>query len=148
MASLPPVQTSHPTLRKEVYEILAKKKDGQAPDDLESEHSDFKAAYPRFWDKLMESDVDEEQLFYLVSMYENVQRNKTDYESASKRVGQRMFDKFVKPGLPSDGSGSGSGSGSGGGGGGIQFTTAAPAPAPAAPAPASVPAPAPPPTQK
>ena len=92
--------TAHPNLRKEVSRILQKRKRGESADHISQTHGPFREKYPKFFDKLMEDNVDTQQMQYIIGMYEKVQRQKTTFDDASKQIGQRMFDQYVKPDLP------------------------------------------------
>ena len=94
-------QTNHKNLRGEVNQIIAlRKKEGETPETIRDKHASFVQNYPKLFEKLMDKDVDMEQMQYIIGMYEKVQRNKTTFDAASKKIGQRMFDQYVKPDLP------------------------------------------------
>lgn len=93
-------QTDHQNLRGEVNQIIAMIKKDATPEAIRDKHSSFVQNYPKFFEKLMDKNVDMEQMHYIIGMYEKVQRNKTTFDAASKKIGQRMFDQYVKPDLP------------------------------------------------
>jgi len=96
----PAYTTTHKSLRKEVHQILGKKRSQVPADEIREAHGEFVTNYPKFYEKLMAPSVDMQQMEYILGMYEKVQKNKTTFESASKQIGQRMFDQYVKPDLP------------------------------------------------
>jgi hypothetical protein len=91
--------TPHRELRQTVNSILDYKKTHDLSTTRDT-HSEFVETHPKLFEKLMEDKVDMEQLNYILKMYENVQKKRTPFEAASKQIGQRMFDQYVKPDLP------------------------------------------------
>ncbi len=70
------------------------------PEEIRDAHLAFVRDYPKLFEKLMDKHVDMQQLDFIVGMYEKVQTKKTSFDSASKKIGQKMFDQYVKPDLP------------------------------------------------
>lgn len=88
-------------IRTEVNQILNEHlKQKKTKEDIQSNHSDFVIAYPKFFDKLFEDNIDKTQLEYILKMYENVQTQQIGFEDASKTIGKKMFDQYVAPSLP------------------------------------------------
>jgi len=96
----PKYQTTHKTLRQEVNAILKSCKTDATRDSIRDAHAEFVKQYPKFFEKLMDPAVDETQMNYIIGMYEKVQQQKRTFDGASKEIGQKMFDQYVKPGLP------------------------------------------------
>lgn len=90
------------TLRNTVNAIRQMGLLGKDISEVRSVHTEFCKQYPKLVDKLLEPDMNTEQLQYLLSMFDKVQQKNTTYEQASKVVGQTMFDKFVAPDLSPD----------------------------------------------
>ena len=95
-----PYTTAHQSLRKEVDRILTKKRRGETSAAIQAAHAEFYKQYPKFFAKLMGPELDMAQVQYIVGMFEKVQHKKTSYDDASKQIGQKMFDQYVKPDLP------------------------------------------------
>lgn len=90
------------TLRSTVNAIRKMGLEGKDITEVRDVHTEFCQNYPKLVDKLLEPDMNAEQLQYLLSMFDKVQQKNTSYEQASKVVGQTMFDKFVAPDLSPD----------------------------------------------
>ena len=87
------------TLRETICAIREMFSDGQTLADVREVHMKFCQKYPKLVDKLMEPDMNQEQLSYILSMFDRVQQRSTSYEQASQTIGKSMFDKFVAPDL-------------------------------------------------
>jgi hypothetical protein len=93
--------TKHKSLRKEVNQIISmRKKSYSTPEEVRDSHPTFVKEYPKLFEKLMDKNVDMQQLDFIIGMYEKVQKKKTSFDDASKKIGQKMFDQYVKPDLP------------------------------------------------
>lgn len=86
-------------LRASVNAIRKMHNEGKTLAEVRATHSDFAQKYPKLVDKLMEPDMNQEQLSYILSMFDRVQQRNTSYEQASQTIGKSMFDKFVAPDL-------------------------------------------------
>lgn len=86
-------------LRRTVSAIRAMCIAGNTVDDVRKTHLAFCQKYPKLVDKLMEPDMNPEQLEYILSMFDSVQKRDTSFEQASQTIGKSMFDKFVAPDL-------------------------------------------------
>ena len=89
-------------LRRTVDAIRAMYTAGQTLNDVRATHKEFCQKYPKLVDKLMEPDMNQEQLEYILSMFDQVQQRDTSFEQASQTVGKSMFDTFVAPDLTPD----------------------------------------------
>ena len=108
-----------------VQAIQREVRGGASRMDVCHAHELFARKYPKLVDKLCEGDVDQQQLRYILRMYESVQNGSHTVETASVAVGKKMFDQYVGGNLPPAGPASGAAAASGGGGGGrpdIQFS--------------------------
>lgn len=86
-------------LQKTVSAIRRLQEQGMSLDDVRRAYPYFCKKYPKLVDKVMEPDMNQEQLSYIMSMFESVQQRNTTFEEASKTIGKTMFDKFVAPEL-------------------------------------------------
>lgn len=86
-------------LQQTVSAIRCLQEKGMSIDDVREAHPDFCRKYPKLVDKVMEPDMNNEQLSYIMSMFESVQQRNITFEDASKTIGKAMFDKFVAPDL-------------------------------------------------
>ena len=95
-------KTPNLNLRNQIKSILEYKKN-HSLDEMRTKYSTFVTTYPKFFEKLMQDNINEDEIKhmnYIIGMYEKVQKNKTSFDDASKQIGQRMFDHYVKPDLP------------------------------------------------
>jgi len=95
-------KTPNLNLRKQINSILDYKQN-HSLDQIRTKYGSFVTKYPKLFDKLMQDNIDENEIThmnYVIEMYEKVQKNKTTFDTASKQIGQRMFDHYVKPDLP------------------------------------------------
>lgn len=86
-------------LRRTVSAIRAMSIAGNTVDEVRKTHTAFCQKYPKLVDKLMEHDMNPEQLEYILKMFDSVQQRDTSFEQASQSIGKSMFDKFVAPDL-------------------------------------------------
>lgn len=86
-------------LRLTVSAIRAMSIAGNTVDEVRNTHTAFCQKYPKLVDKLMEPDMNPEQLEYILKMFDSVQQRDTSFEQASQTIGKSMFDKFVAPDL-------------------------------------------------
>jgi len=86
-------------IKTTVYDIRRMHTLGASLQDIREKHSAFTQRYPKLVEKLMEPDMNEAQLKYLLKMFENVQQERTTFEHASQTIGKKMFDTFVSPDL-------------------------------------------------
>ena len=57
----------------------------------------FSERYQILFDMACRPELDIKKLEYMLSMRENVLRGNMSVDNASKHVGQKMFDEYVKP---------------------------------------------------
>ena len=86
-------------LRQTVNTIRGMAKRGHTISEVRERYSEFCRKYPKFVDKLMDPEMNPEQLSYILSMFDQVQQRNTSYEHASQTIGKSMFDKFIAPDL-------------------------------------------------
>ena len=60
-------------------------------------YSNFKTKYPLLFEMCCQSNFEYENLVYMLDMMKKVNSGTHTSESASKEVGQHMFDKYVAP---------------------------------------------------
>ena len=81
--------------------VIAKKilnsKVEDKPKHFSDIYSNFKKRYPMLYDMCCEKDFDITHLEYMVKMIKSMNAGSFDNETASKEVGQKMFDHFVSP---------------------------------------------------
>lgn len=87
------------SLKATVSNIRSMCDSGASLSDIRDTHTAFCQRYPKLVEKLMEPDMNEAQLNYLLKMFENVQQEHTTFENASQTIGKKMFDTFVAPDL-------------------------------------------------
>lgn len=86
-------------LRQTINSIRNMQQNGKTVQEVREHYPDFCKKYPKLVDKVMESDVNQLQLSYIMSMFERVQQRNTTFEEASKAIGKDMFDRYVAPEL-------------------------------------------------
>ena len=86
-------------LRQTINSIRNMQQNGKTIQEVREHFPDFCKKYPKLVDKVMESDVNQLQLSYIMSMFERVQQRSTTFEEASKAIGKDMFDRYVAPEL-------------------------------------------------
>ena len=89
-------------LKTTISSIRSMQKDGRSISDVRAAHYEFCKRYPTLVDKLMEKDVNEEQLNYLIQMFAQVQSKKSSFESANEDIGTAMYERFLAPSLTSE----------------------------------------------
>ena len=72
---------------------------GASLDDIRNQHTAFCLRYPKLVDKLMEPYLNQDQLKYIIQMFARVETQHSTLDTASKKIGQDMFDKYVAPDL-------------------------------------------------
>ena len=93
----PPMTTER--LTKTTKQIRSMYLDGKTIHDIREAHSSFCMKYPKLVDKLMEPNMSQEQLNYILKMFDNVQHQRTTLDKASKKIGNDMFEQYVAPNL-------------------------------------------------
>lgn len=88
-------------IRKIVIEIACA---AGAPKDKDKtfrkKYYDFSEKYPALFDMACRPDFDIHKLNYMLQLREQISNNHTNIDEASKKVGQALFDEYVKPVLP------------------------------------------------
>lgn len=58
---------------------------------------EFKAQYPFLFDMACAPDFDMERFTYMMNLREQVSKQSRTLEDASKEIGQKLFNEYVKP---------------------------------------------------
>ncbi len=58
---------------------------------------DFVDRYPMLYEKVCEDGFDMNRFMYMMNLKNQIQKKAQTVDSASKIVGQRLFDEYVKP---------------------------------------------------
>lgn len=66
---------------------------------FKSKYPDFVEKYPTIFEMASQSVFDMQRFEYMINLKKDIDSNKTTVEDASKVVGQKMFDIYVKPKL-------------------------------------------------
>ncbi len=64
--------------------------------NISTEYKFFKERYPFLFDMVIKIDMDFDRLNYMLRMRENIVNNNITFENASKKVGQDMYDEYMK----------------------------------------------------
>lgn len=73
--------------------------EGKNIHDIRETYRSFCIKYPKLVDKLVEPNMNQEQLNYILKMFDSVQNQHTSLENASKKIGKDIFEKYVAPDL-------------------------------------------------
>ena len=76
--------------------------EGKTIHDIRQQYPSFCVKYPKLVDKLMEPNMSQQQLDYIVKMFDNVQHQRTTLDKASKKIGNEMFEQYVAPNLSNE----------------------------------------------
>lgn len=60
-------------------------------------YPDFIDRYPMLYEKVCEDDFDMERFKYMLNLKHQINNKKETVETASVKVGQKLFDIYVKP---------------------------------------------------
>lgn len=63
---------------------------------FEKKYSKFAVAYPFLFKMACEETFDYDRFKYMLELRDKIDASKVSFEDASKEVGQRMFDTYVK----------------------------------------------------
>ena len=80
-----------------VREIRKAAADDMTPEDIRTQFSAFAERYPHLFVMTLEPTFDWDKFAYIISMKAKIDTSQTTVEDASKEVGQKMFDHYVKP---------------------------------------------------
>ena len=94
-STLPPVED----IRSHIDSILKLKKQGKTLGQVRLLHLQFARQYPKLVETVMQPDFDQNQLDYLLTMFERVQTEQVSFNRASHQVGRTIFDRYVAPDL-------------------------------------------------
>lgn len=64
---------------------------------FEKKYPEFADRHRHLFDMVCEDEFDRDRLKYMLAMRDSIEKNKISFEDASKEVGQKMFDVYVKP---------------------------------------------------
>lgn len=60
-------------------------------------YPDFAEQFPVLFESCCEPDFDVARFKSMIRLRDDIQTNKTTFEQASKKVGQSLYDEYVKP---------------------------------------------------
>lgn len=86
-------------VRSSIDKVFAGKRQGKSNEELQEEVARFAEDYPTLFKKVLESDVNDPSLRTMLAMLEGMGRGDLSQDQASGIVGQRLFDRFIKPKL-------------------------------------------------
>lgn len=67
--------------------------------EVQQKYPDFVERYPMLFEMACQDTFDMERFEYMIRLKEDIEKRRTTVEAASKEVGQKMFDEYVKPNL-------------------------------------------------
>jgi hypothetical protein len=86
------------TIVREIREYTGSDKRRKA--EFEKKYPDFVERYPMLFQLACEPTFDLDRLEYMIKLRESIKTQETTLEDASKEIGQKMFDIYVKDRIP------------------------------------------------
>lgn len=64
---------------------------------FEKKYPEFADRHRHLFDMVCENEFDRDRLKYMLEMRDSIEKKDISFENASKQIGQKMFDVYVKP---------------------------------------------------
>jgi len=92
-------------VRDNIAIVKSLKAEGKTAEEIQKEVPIFARDYPALYKMLFKIDIDNEAaLRTMLAMLERMGRNEITQDQASGVVGQRLYDKYIKPNIDESGS--------------------------------------------
>jgi len=86
-------------INKVKKDIFTHRNDSNCNKIVFNKNKEFQEKYPTLFDKIINNELDEDRLKYMVDMIVSIQGGIKKEEDATIEVGQKLFDDFVAPNI-------------------------------------------------